>query len=94
MKISALAIQKNTGIKIGEYEQSTTGPAVFRALQVQEMKCQNSSVMKNSLLIGGSSHFGKSGRDAERILPCFPRTSVPEKQGGKVRLRQATVCPL
>lgn len=30
---------------------------------------------------GGSSHSSKSGKDAGRILPCFPRTSVPEKQG-------------
>uniref|UniRef100_A0A8W8JXE5 CUB domain-containing protein n=1 Tax=Magallana gigas TaxID=29159 RepID=A0A8W8JXE5_MAGGI len=56
---------------IGEYEQSPTGPAAFRALQVQEMESQNSSVKENSMLIGGSSH-----------------------SRGKVRLRQATVCPL
>ncbi|XP_062613713.1 uncharacterized protein LOC134275450 [Saccostrea cucullata] len=82
----------------GGYHQSPTGAAAWRELQDQESEHPTSTMAKedSSTLMGtpsGTSH-GYSGKITKQILPCFPRKHEPEKQGGKVRLRQATVCPL
>ncbi|XP_078336913.1 uncharacterized protein LOC111136351 [Crassostrea virginica] len=76
---------------IGEYQQSPTGAAAFRAIQRQDMEQRNS--MEGRSLIDGISHPIASVKEPGSILSCFPRKGVPGKRDGK-RLRQATVCPL
>ncbi|XP_061188742.1 uncharacterized protein LOC133196910 [Saccostrea echinata] len=79
----------------GGYQPSPTGAAAWRELQESESEHPTTMAKEdsNSLIASGTSQ-GYSGKITKQILPCFPRKHEPEKQGGKVRLRQATVCPL